>query len=106
MTDQQPHTPLDDLVSRMHTHFSAANTVGDDYSADDFADVIRILESLPADIAAAEQRGAIKALREAAESLDIIDHMYKHFDKRPSQAPVAVRATATYLHDRASQEEA
>ena len=35
----------------------------------------------------------------------LLDHMYKHFDSHPSQAPVAVRATAIYLHDRASQKE-
>lgn len=56
-------------------------------------------------IAAAEQRGAIKALRDAAESHDVIDHMYKYFDNHPIQAPAAVRATATYLHNRADQME-
>jgi hypothetical protein len=69
MTANHEHTPLDDLVLRMHIRFGAANTMGDDYSADDFANVIRILESLPAKIAAAEQRGAAKALRDAADYL-------------------------------------
>ena len=53
--------------------------------------------------AAAEQRGAIKALRDAAESHDVIDYMYKHFDNHPIQAPASVRATATYLHNRADR---
>jgi len=50
-----------------------------------------------------EQRGAIKALRDAAESHDVIDHMYKHFDNHSIQAPASVRATATYLHNRADR---
>lgn len=59
-----------------------------------------------AEIAAAEQRGAINALREAAESDELIDHMYKHFDGHPVQIPpAAVRAAASYLHNRADQME-
>ena len=56
-------------------------------------------------IAQVQAEAKAEALREAAESDDLIDHMYKHFDKRPSQAPAAVRATAIYLHDRANQKE-
>lgn len=57
--------------------------------------------------AAAEQLGAIKALRDAAESPDLIGHMYREYDEHPLRstlAPAAVRATATYLHNRADQE--
>ena len=100
MTSQQPRTPLDDLVSRMHIHFGAANAVGHDYSADDFADVIRILESLPADIAAAEQRGAIKALREAAD-----EFAPEWPDKPDLSATRGVSQTRRWLHNRADQME-
>ena len=108
MTDQQPHTPSSRHI-RKDDYTPSLDQMRDLYVR--HADQLGIASDhvLHAEfdrfLAAAEHRGAIKALREAAESLDIIDHMYKHFDKRPSQAPVAVRATAIYLHDRASQKE-
>lgn len=55
-----------------------------------------------AEIAAAEQRGAIKALREAAESDDLIDHMLTNL---PVNQPIAVREASRYLHNRADQME-
>ena len=56
-------------------------------------------------IAQVQAEAKAEALREAAESDDLIGHMYKHFDNHSIQIPpVAVRATATYLHNRADQE--
>lgn len=59
-------------------------------------------DDLQEQIAAAEQRGAIKALRDAAESVDLIDHMFANL--RVNQ-PRAVRETSKYLHNRADQME-
>lgn len=52
------------------------------------------------DVAAAEQRGAIKALREAAESDDLIDYMYANLH---TIQPIVVRETSKYLHKRADR---
>jgi len=54
--------------------------------------------------AAAEQRGATKALREAAESVGLIDHMCRTF-AGPSTQSLAVRTTSKYLHNIADQME-
>ena len=95
MTDQQPHTPTAEVIRE--TYIGEPPYTLYRYTEEEFD---RWLETIEA---AAEQRGAVRALREAAESDDLIDHMYKHFDNR--QAPAAVRATATYLHSRANQME-
>lgn len=55
-------------------------------------------EQIAAIEAAAEQRGAIKALRDAAESDDLIHHMLANL--RANQ-PIAVREASRYLHNRA-----
>lgn len=93
MTDQQPHTPTVDELRRMYA-LKAPHDQRDRRNAE-----------FDRFLAAAEQRGAIKALRDAAESNDVIDHMYKYFDNHTVQSPAAVRATATYLHDRADRME-
>ena len=46
---------------------------------------------------------AAQALLDAAESNDLIDHMYSHIGGHGLNSPAAVRATATYLHHRADQ---
>lgn len=50
----------------------------------------------------------VEALREAAESDDLIGHMYREYDDHPLRstlAPAAVRATSNYLHNQADQME-
>lgn len=92
MTDQQPHTPSTEHVRFIYSLDGADR----EYKAQGFD------RWHAAEIAAAEQRGAIKALRDAAESVDLIDHMFANL--RVNQ-PRAVRETSKYLHNRADQME-
>lgn len=53
----------------------------------------------------AQERAEAKteALREAAESDDLIDYMYKYFAHPHLHAPPTVRAASSYLHNQANQ---
>lgn len=51
-----------------------------------------------------EKADKIEALRDAAESYVLIDHMYREYDYHPLRhtlAPANVRATSSYLHTQA-----
>lgn len=117
MTANHAHTPTTrdirmayvDSISRNNP-----NDYGDDRAKEISAEFFRWLtaheESIREEeregMAAAEQREAIKALRDAAESPDLIDHMYREYDDHPLRstlAPAAVRATSNYLHNRADR---
>lgn len=54
-------------------------------------------------LAARDAQVAAQALLDAAESNDLIDHMYSHIGGHGLNSPAAVRATATYLHHRADR---
>lgn len=95
MTDQQPHTPTTEQVRLAHAESVTFHVMEEPEltEANNMFDRWYVAE-----IAAAEQRGAVKALRSAAESDDLIDHMLTNL--RANQ-PIAVRETSKYLHNRA-----
>lgn len=92
MSDQQPRTPTTDLMRRWHV---LADHSGNKSTEEYEAEFDRWLATVEA---AAERRGAIKALLEAAESKSLIDYMYTNLHVNQ---PAVVREAAKYLHNRA-----
>lgn len=99
MTDPQPHTPTTEVVKDAACF--PRDRLGEPRGIDTDAFDRWLAEHDSTIEAAAEQRGAAKALRDAAESDDLIDHMFTNL---LVNQPIAVRETSKYLHNRADQE--
>lgn len=67
-------TPLQALAKRVRIYWGAVNAWGYDHSADDLVEIVHILENMPAELAAAEQRGAERAFRKTQEIIAGFDH--------------------------------
>lgn len=108
MTANHEHTPTTEEVKAAYRYDRTGKAIRlDDCSDPSIINVDHSFDHwLQRIVAAAEQRVAVKALRDAAEPPDLIGHMYREYVEHPLRstlAPAAVRATATYLHDRANQ---
>lgn len=78
----QPHTPdIDDIIIAYHTYVTEDGTYSQEFevSRDEFN------RWLAAEIAAAKQRGAVKALRDVEASLIDWEVLYGHEEGTPEQ---------------------
>ena len=89
-------------IIRARAHYAANRIIEDGVT---FHDSHKDFEGL-IDRVRAEAKA--EALRDAAESNDLIGHMYREYDDHPLRstlAPANVRATSNYLHNQADQME-
>ena len=89
-------------IIRARAHYAANRIIEDgvpfEDSHEDFDELI----------AQVRKEAKAEALRDAAESNDLIGHMYREYARHPRRftlAPAAVRATSSYLHTQADQME-
>ena len=95
MTDQQPHTPTATQIredyAHLRYHFADGWSVGEER--------VQFDNWLTAELTAAEQRGAVKALRHEA------DNLIGHGSVWPIESVAGVTAAARKLHRRADEME-
>ena len=101
MTDQ-PYTPTETTVRYWYIYARRASA---EFNLEQVPDTSEAWAEFDRWLAARDAQVAAQALLDAAESNDLIDHMYSHIGGHGLNSPAAVRATATYLHHRADQME-